>query len=39
MYPNYAIFPALAPVIIMLTFNFLGDGLRETLDPRLRGTD
>jgi oligopeptide transport system permease protein len=37
-YPNQAIFPALALAITMLAFNFLGDGLRDALDPRLRGT-
>jgi oligopeptide transport system permease protein len=38
-YPNQAIFPALALAIIMFAFNFLGDGLRDALDPRLKGTD
>jgi oligopeptide transport system permease protein len=38
-YPNQAIFPALALATIMFAFNFLGDGLRDALDPRLRGTD
>jgi oligopeptide transport system permease protein len=33
-YPNQAIFPALALFIIMFAFNFLGDGLRDALDPR-----
>jgi oligopeptide transport system permease protein len=37
-YPNQAIFPALALAITMFSFNFLGDGLRDALDPRLRGT-
>jgi len=37
-YPNQAIFPALALFLIMFAFNFLGDGLRDALDPRLRGT-
>ena len=37
-YPNEAIFPALALAITMFAFNFLGDGLRDALDPRLRGT-
>lgn len=37
-YPNQAIFPALALAITMFAFNFLGDGLRDALDPRLRGT-
>jgi oligopeptide transport system permease protein len=38
-YPNQAIFPALALFLIMFAFNFLGDGLRDALDPRMRGTD
>lgn len=33
-YPNQAIFPALALFIVMFGFNFLGDGLRDALDPR-----
>lgn len=37
-YPNQAIFPAIALAITMFAFNFLGDGLRDALDPRLRGT-
>ncbi len=37
-YPNQAVFPALALAITMFAFNFLGDGLRDALDPRLRGT-
>ena len=32
-YPNQAIFPALALAISMFAFNFLGDGLRDALDP------
>lgn len=32
-YPNQAIFPALALFFIMFAFNFLGDGLRDALDP------
>jgi peptide/nickel transport system permease protein len=31
-----AIFPGLAIMIVVLGFNFLGDGLRDILDPRLR---
>lgn len=38
-YPYQAIFPAIALFLIMFAFNFLGDGLRDALDPRLRGTD
>jgi len=38
-YPNQAIFPALALFLVMFAFNFLGDGLRDALDPRMRGAD
>jgi oligopeptide transport system permease protein len=38
-YPNQAIFPALMLLITMFAFNFLGDGLRDALDPRMRGVD
>lgn len=38
-YPHEALFPALALFLIMFAFNFLGDGLRDALDPRLRGVD
>jgi peptide/nickel transport system permease protein len=31
------VFPGLAILIIVLSFNLLGEGLRDTLDPRLRG--
>ena len=37
-YPHQAILPALALAITMFAFNFLGDGLRDALDPRMRGT-
>jgi oligopeptide transport system permease protein len=37
-YPNQAILPGLALAITMFAFNFLGDGLRDALDPRMRGT-
>jgi len=30
------LFPALAIAITMLSFTFLGDGLRDALDPRMR---
>lgn len=36
-YPNQAIFPAIALFLVMFAFNFLGDGLRDALDPRMRG--
>jgi peptide/nickel transport system permease protein len=34
--PWLAIFPGLAIMFVVLGFNFLGDGLRDILDPRLR---
>lgn len=36
MYPYQLIFPSITIAIIILAFNFLGDGLRDALDPRLR---
>lgn len=38
-YPNQALFPALALFLLMFSFSFLGDGLRDALDPTLRGFD
>lgn len=35
-YPYQLFFPAMAIALTMLSFNFLGDGLRDALDPRLR---
>ncbi|WP_425058954.1 Dipeptide transport system permease protein DppC [Sporomusa carbonis] len=35
-YPFQLFFPAVAISITMLAFNFLGDGLRDALDPRVR---
>ena len=34
--PWLAIFPGLAIMLVVLGFNFVGDGLRDVLDPRLR---
>jgi len=34
--PALAIYPGLAITIVVLAFNFLGDGLRDALDPRRR---
>ena len=35
-YPYQLFFPSAAIALTMLAFNFLGDGLRDALDPRLR---
>jgi oligopeptide transport system permease protein len=36
-HPHEFLFPALLISITVLAFNLLGDGLRDALDPRLRG--
>jgi peptide/nickel transport system permease protein len=36
--PHLTIFPGLAIAILVLGFNFLGDGLRDALDPATQGT-
>ena len=35
--PHLTMFPGLAIAILVLGFNFLGDGLRDALDPATRG--
>ena len=35
--PHLAIIPGIAIVLSVLGFNLIGDGLREALDPKLRG--
>jgi peptide/nickel transport system permease protein len=36
---HLVVFPGLAIIIAVLTFNQFGDGLRDAFDPRLRGTN
>ena len=36
--PHIIFVPAIALSLTVLAFNFLGDGLRDAFDPRLRGT-
>jgi len=36
IYPYQMLFPALAISLTILAFNFLGDGLRDALDPKMR---
>jgi peptide/nickel transport system permease protein len=33
--PHLTIFPGLAIAVLVLGFNFLGDGLRDALDPAM----
>jgi ABC-type dipeptide/oligopeptide/nickel transport system permease subunit len=35
--PHLLVFPAIAIALALLSFTFLGDGLRDALDPKLRG--
>jgi oligopeptide transport system permease protein len=35
VHPNLVLAPALAIAVLMMAFTFLGDGLRDALDPRL----
>ncbi len=35
-YPHLALYPGIALAIVMLAFNFLGDGLRDAFDPHTR---
>ena len=35
--PWLAVFPGMAITLAVFGFNFLGDALRDILDPRLRG--
>lgn len=36
IYPHLMIFPSLIISFIMISFNLLGDGLRDAIDPRMR---
>ncbi len=36
--PVLSLAPGLAIMLVVFSFNMIGDGLRDTLDPRLRGT-
>jgi oligopeptide transport system permease protein len=36
--PHLIFYPAMMLSIVMMAFNFLGDGMRDALDPQMRGT-
>ncbi len=36
LYPWLLVAPAVVLAITLFSFNFLGDGLRDALDPRIR---
>lgn len=35
--PGFAIIPGVAVILLVLAFNIFGDGVRDALDPRMRG--
>lgn len=37
LYPWMIIFPSLVLAVLLFSMNYLGDGLRDALDPRLKG--
>ena len=37
LYPERVLWPGLAISLTVLSINYLGDGLRDALDPRIRG--
>ena len=37
LHPRLAILPGLCVMLVVVAFNIVGDGLRDALDPRLRG--
>lgn len=37
--PHIVLYPGLATMLVVFGFSLLGDGLRDALDPRLRGSD
>jgi peptide/nickel transport system permease protein len=36
--PILSVAPGIAIMLVVFAFNMVGDGLRDALDPRLRGT-
>lgn len=39
LYPTETLFPAIVISILMITFNMMGNGLRDAFDPTLRGIE
>lgn len=37
--PHIVLYPGLATMLVVFGLSLLGDGLRDALDPRLRGAD
>ncbi len=36
LYPSQVLLPAIVLSVLMLSFNLLGDGLRDAIDPQMR---
>ena len=39
VYPNLVIFPAVIIALMMIMFNLFGNGLRDALNPSLKGSE
>ena len=39
VYPNLVIFPAAVMALMMISFNLFGNGLRDALNPALKGSE
>ena len=39
VYPNLILFPSVIMALIMISFNLFGNGLRDALNPSLKGSD
>ncbi|MGN1294916.1 MAG: ABC transporter permease [Bacilli bacterium] len=39
IYPNLIVFPSIIMALIMISFNLFGNGLRDALNPSLKGSD
>ena len=39
IYPNLIVFPSVIMALIMISFNLFGNGLRDALNPSLKGSD
>ena len=39
IYPNLIVFPSVIMALIMISFNLFGNGLRDALNPSLKGRD
>ncbi|MYH58254.1 MAG: ABC transporter permease, partial [Boseongicola sp. SB0675_bin_26] len=37
LYPERVLWPGLMISLIVLSVNYIGDGIRDALDPRIRG--